>query len=466
MKKKSKDIRIIYIIFFLFLFNFVSLSSQTKNWSIVDIAENIGNNKYFSLKCADSLNCIVLGHLNGYGGFFIRSTTNGGQSWEYIYMDSSYNNSKTDRHTAIDLYEIEYPDPNLMIAIGDSGLILRSTNKGDSWETYSLGKNKKLFKLRMLDETYGIMGCVSVPYDSASYLYETTDGGLSWAKLFMPAGIKRFGIDQIDIINRYLFVCTNLRRNKDSVLENSVLWIHDSWQSFDSLECPPNTDMDFIDENYGWVIGNEKVLDSAGWESWKQKIYHTEDGGKTWTKQRDTVFEGDGISGIKFFDENFGMVTGYVGLMLITTDGGKKWKEEHVKVNIPNGWFFMMQSVQIPSITTAFVIGNDYYIYKYSRDWTDVIEEKIETDFDVSPNPAVDFIEIDLTRWAPLAKWSPSVEISIFNVLGEIQTTPSRLRRSTPSWKGWEKVRIDVSGLAPGMYFIRIGDRVGKFIKF
>jgi hypothetical protein len=81
----------------------------------------------------------------------------------------------------------------------------------------------------------------------------------------------------------------------------------------------------------------------------------------------------------------------------------------------------------------------------------------------ITPNPVMDYIEIDLTRWAPLAKWSPSVEIRIFNVLGEIQTTPSL--RDTPPWKGGEKVKIDVSGLAAGMYFLRIGDKVGKFVK-
>jgi hypothetical protein len=58
----------------------------------------------------------------------------------------------------------------------------------------------------------------------------------------------------------------------------------------------------------------------------------------------------------------------------------------------------------------------------------------------------------------------------IYNVLGEIKTTPEwaspLLRnRDTPPWKGEEKARIDVSGLAPGMYFVRTGDRVGKFIK-
>jgi hypothetical protein len=31
--------------------------------------------------------------------------------------------------------------------------------------------------------------------------------------------------------------------------------------------------------------------------------------------------------------------------------------------------------------------------------------------------------------------------------------------------QNFEPLRVDVSGLAPGMYFVRIGDRVGKFVK-
>ena len=63
------------------------------------------------------------------------------------------------------------------------------------------------------------------------------------------------------------------------------------------------------------------------------------------------------------------------------------------------------------------------------------------------------------------------VTIKIYNVLGEIQTTPQwaspLLRnRDTPPYQGGEKVRIDVSSLAPGMYLVRIGDKVGKFVKF
>jgi hypothetical protein len=108
--------------------------------------------------------------------------------------------------------------------------------------------------------------------------------------------------------------------------------------------------------------------------------------------------------------------------------------------------------------------GMDYpKLRAFLRDTTDVKDGINAENFSVSPNPTTDFIEIDLTRWAPLAKWSPSVEIRIFNVLGEILTTPSLC--DTPPWKGGEKVKIDVSGLVSGLYFVRIWDKVSKFVK-
>jgi hypothetical protein len=42
-------------------------------------------------------------------------------------------------------------------------------------------------------------------------------------------------------------------------------------------------------------------------------------------------------------------------------------------------------------------------------------------------------------------------------------TTPSL--RDTPPYQGGEKVRIDVSHLSPGVYFVCVGDVVRKFAK-
>ncbi len=70
----------------------------------------------------------------------------------------------------------------------------------------------------------------------------------------------------------------------------------------------------------------------------------------------------------------------------------------------------------------------------------------------ITPNPATDFIEIT----------GAEGEVRIFDVFGRELTTPAL--RATPS-DSKRNLRIDVSLLAPGVYFVRVGDKVEKFVK-
>jgi hypothetical protein len=53
--------------------------------------------------------------------------------------------------------------------------------------------------------------------------------------------------------------------------------------------------------------------------------------------------------------------------------------------------------------------------------------------------------------------------VQIFNVFGEeVTTTPPY---GHPFVLEGEVFKIDVSCLAPGVYFVRVGEKVGKFVK-
>ena len=101
--------------------------------------------------------------------------------------------------------------------------------------------------------------------------------------------------------------------------------------------------------------------------------------------------------------------------------------------------------------------GKDYpKLRAFRRDTTDIKEVLNAEYFSISPNPATDFIEISVEAngRSPLQKG-----IRLYDIFGQnCDLTP------TLSTSG-EGVKINVSGLAPGMYFVRIGDRVCKFIK-
>jgi hypothetical protein len=101
----------------------------------------------------------------------------------------------------------------------------------------------------------------------------------------------------------------------------------------------------------------------------------------------------------------------------------------------------------------------------------DLSRIKIVKDYyTISPNPASDFIEISLDS-PSIKRGQGGVSLEIFNIFGEsvARTSPSvQMRSSDPTLAlpvGEGTVRIDISNLAAGVYFIKIGDKFEKFVK-
>jgi len=108
---------------------------------------------------------------------------------------------------------------------------------------------------------------------------------------------------------------------------------------------------------------------------------------------------------------------------------------------------------------------NDDYIFaatnsglyrrKLSEIITDVADnKKQDKEIKVFPNPVKDFIEIGL----PSSNQSP--KIKIYSVEGiEVYSKPSEGLNPSEGYK------IDVSSFAPGVYYVKVGDRVLRFVK-
>ncbi|MCO5250940.1 MAG: trypsin-like serine protease [Candidatus Kapabacteria bacterium] len=83
----------------------------------------------------------------------------------------------------------------------------------------------------------------------------------------------------------------------------------------------------------------------------------------------------------------------------------------------------------------------------------------------IYPNPASEYIEINATINPTVNRRDDeSFDINIFTTLGEIvMTAPSTVNYNG---SGNQSVRIDISHLPTGLYFVRIGDRFEKFVKY
>jgi hypothetical protein len=104
---------------------------------------------------------------------------------------------------------------------------------------------------------------------------------------------------------------------------------------------------------------------------------------------------------------------------------------------------------------------NGAYSYLYYNRWqtNGIMGSAIDNQMISYPNPATDFIEISVGAGSEPALTG---DLRIYDVFGQPMSTPVCFA-DTPA--SWGQFRIDVSGLAAGVYFVRIGDRVGKFVK-
>jgi hypothetical protein len=158
-------------------------------------------------------------------------------------------------------------------------------------------------------------------------------------------------------------------------------------------------------------------------------------------------------------------------LLYSTYLGGSGWEEGKVIEFDENGSVIFSgntSSIDFPTTQNSFdpngldnpeSIKSHIFVGKIDL-ITDVNENNHNDKISISPNPASDYIEINVGAGSKPALVN---NIEIFNIFGE-RTTPSDLSPALSEREGVK--RIDVSNLLPGIYFIMIGDRFEKFVKY
>ena len=161
----------------------------------------------------------------GYGGKILR-TADGGFTW-----------SQVPSGTTRALYRICFVDANTGWISGQEGLILHTRDGGATWQPQKSGTDVYLFSIHFIDRQHGWA------VGDKSILVETRNGGATWSlRKIIPASQK------------------DLSPEEALVSQDPVLY-----------------DVQFLDAVTGWVVGEFG------------KIYHTTDGGQSWTEQEQSL---------------------------------------------------------------------------------------------------------------------------------------------------------------------------------
>ncbi|MBM2814809.1 MAG: hypothetical protein HW421_1571 [Ignavibacteria bacterium] len=443
-------LKFIFCMFLFFCFS-SELNSNSNEWQEFkynDIFKKTnGSNEFVEIKCCDSLNCMVFIQYNGTCGNRIMSTTDGGLNWKDVYFDTCKPTGNQNDYFPFPILSISYPSKDLFIATGDSGFVLRTTDMGKTWSHYNFDKYRGIYYLRMINENYGF-GWGGV-YQLKNEYYKTTDGGKKWTIMNSNEHFNGKYVDELQAINDSLFYALYWETEDKSM---RLLRVHGNWETWDTTylyNAYRIHYMSFINEKVGW-IGGELPIGASTYKKWVKK---TTDGGYTWTTQLDSNMYAGPLFDLKFFDENYGFAASGWWTMVRTVNGGKTWEAERLTTDtneLHN--FYIFTSLQVPSATNAYCIGDGISIWKFTRDWSKVsVLEPPEqgTPIGSYPNPANNIIFLHNLE---------GTQALLYSVTGdkvmEIQLN------------GANAATLDVSGLSAGVYFVRCGSRTEKFVKY
>ena len=203
-----------------------------------------------------------------------------------------------------------------MIAVGENGLIVRSTDGATQWEAPVVAADgpasKRLYCADFLSADQG----VAVGADGAEAV--TTDGGAHWT-VVAPYGLVPWSLNDVQARTwRDVWAVGGL----DERFPNTVLHTLDGGATWDqvgvgtaagnSLEA-----VDFVDAGHGWILGRDGVA------------LHTANGGASWQAQTvDGGRTGGGWFGLDMADAGHGVAVGWKWgsfmhepLVSYTTDG-------------------------------------------------------------------------------------------------------------------------------------------------
>ena len=246
------------------------------------------------------------------------------------------------------LHDVHFWDNQNGLVVGDSGLVLVTTDGGKTWTKKEInmrppgapagqrpggppgagggpppgfrgGGSPTLYNIYFVNEKVGYIT------GARGTILKTEDGGKTWNRKIARSqaarqnnnprrGGIRANLMGIQMISEAVGFIVGSENTILKTTDGGETWIGSSERARVGETRNNLENIWFVSPTTGWIIGSYGTL------------LHTTDGGETWEKQ-DAGFDNN-LFGIHFSDEKTGWICGQEGLILHTNDGGKTWKQQ------------------------------------------------------------------------------------------------------------------------------------------
>ena len=357
-----------------------------------------------------------IGFVCGANGVLLR-TSNGGDSWDIIQLNPD-----------ILFYKIGFKDANTGFVIGSFGVAYKTEDTGMTWAPIlPVNGILSLHDIFFLDNNYGlIVGRRGVALDSA-LIMRTTDGGNTWPILDTPFPNQLFAVSFHNYFDGFAVGDNNLR-----------IKTINSGQTWSAL--PNDPPALFFDVS---AVSSSDVFAVS-----TNGIYLSTNAGQSWNLN----FTGGYLQTVTFLNSSTGFAGGRDGRIWKTTNSGTNWLSQQLDFSEEIMDIFFVDN------DTGYAVGNKNnqgIIYKTttggnSTSGVSEFSSEIPDEFFVYQNYPNPFNPSTTIHFS--IPEQTFVKLEVFNTLGEKVTTLV----SEELFAGNYRYEWDATNLTSGVYLYKM----------
>ena len=340
-------------------------------------------------------------------------TTNSGDTWTVSTLTSS------------DLNQIVFKDASNGIVVGDDGEIFTTTNGGTNWILKNSGTNTDFNGAAYAgNSTYFAVGDTGVAFKS-------TDNGNTWISLNTSTVQELHSVAAID------------QKVWIGARNGLMLFSSNGGTTFASMSNPASDDIkdiQFIDASTGFACGSNSFF------------MFTSDGGTNWVSRSSGIQHE--LDGLHFVNQSIGWVVGDAGNLYSTTNAGLNWIAEQSQTIQDLNSIHSFDGINVWGVGEFGVI-----ITNYSSPSGIDLENNIAFNYNLEqnyPNP----FNPSTTIWFSIPA-SGFISLKVYNTLGvEVKTLVNQVLSA-----GSYSIEFNADGLNSGVLFYTLSSNNFKYTR-
>jgi len=318
-----------------------------------------------------------IGWIGGSDGLLLK-TQDGGQTWQSIPLDKNWSINK-----------IDFLDESVGWAIGNvyyEAIILKTYNGGQTWSVQASWPNADLNLMRVMntDVVYAV-GSQYNPYSFSNdaKIFKTADGGVKWVDITLRNSSRN--LQSIWFLNSQVGLVTGFFHSSDTA-QNAIVWSTNdggmTWEEIIISELSWIRNLQFVNDSTAYFLAGTQTQSSS-----YSMLCKTTDRFKSWSIIRQSDYTnsmssffylGSGrFCGITGWPRGYRGAGGFYSYILKSTDGGMTWQQKLLggAWNINRIYFYNEQvgfSIGGGSILKTMDGGENWCVQRFSYSFENI----------------------------------------------------------------------------------------------